>query len=92
MPSIEYSSEHADELAQEVVNAWGLNTDVGNMLPETFLAVLDNACCYRGAKRVADNQREHNVVSAEAAAKEKTTRQEFAEAYKIYQENPRTAQ
>jgi hypothetical protein len=85
MPPLEHYLENADTLAQEVVNTWG---QVGNSAPLTtqFNALLDKACAYRNAKRLADNRREHNMLSEQDEAEEKATRQAFAEAYKAFYE------
>lgn len=93
MRPIEDYLEYADELAQEVVNAWGLNTQAGNAatLTDDFKAVFDKACWYREAKRVADNRREFKMSSAADAATEQAMRQTFAEAYKIFWEKRQAA-
>jgi hypothetical protein len=85
MPPLHKYLERADELAQEVVNAWG---QAGNAapLPTQFKNLFEKACLYRNAKRLADNHREHNVLSEEDAAKEKVTRQLFTEAYRAFYE------
>jgi hypothetical protein len=69
MPPIGYCTEHADELAQEVVNAWAANMQAGNAdsLTDDFKALFDKACRYREARNA-------------------TTRQAFAEAYKAFEE------
>jgi len=85
MPPLETYLEHADDLAQEVVNAWGINARVGNaasLTPE-FGALVDKACRYRMLRQVADNHREFNVLTEQEAAEEKTACQAFVEAYKI---------
>jgi mevalonate kinase len=88
MPPIEEYLQRADELAQEVVNAWGVNMQAGNAasLTDEFKAVLDKACRYRNAKEVADNHRQFNMLSERDAGEETATRQAFAEAYKIFWE------
>src|SRR4030088_925102 len=60
MRSLEYCIEHADELAQEVVNAWAVNADAGHAadLTADFKALLELACQYHTAKRTADNRRD----------------------------------
>jgi hypothetical protein len=79
--------KQADDLAQDVVNAWGSNCYAGNydFKPE-FLALLDKACNYRTAKIIADNHREFNILSERTAAEEQETRLEFAEKYKTFWE------
>jgi len=53
MPPIGYCLEHADKLAQEVVNAWPMNMRADNTdsLTEDFKALFDKACRYRNARR-----------------------------------------
>lgn len=88
MPPIEEYLEHADELAQEIVNAWGVNMRAGNgaFFTDEFKVVFDKACRYRNAKNDADNHRQVNVSSEGDAAEETATRQGFAEAYKTFWE------
>ncbi len=64
MPSVEQYLEQADKLAQEVVNAWGVNVQAGktSLLTAQFKVLLDNACRYRDARRIADNHRQFNVL------------------------------
>jgi hypothetical protein len=83
MPPLEEYLEHADELAQHVVGAWGVNAP---LLTPQFKALLDKACLYRNARRQADNHRNHNVLSEQDEAEEKATREAFALAYKAYYE------
>jgi hypothetical protein len=93
MRTIETYLEHADELAQEVVNAWGVNMQAGNgpLLTDDFNALLDKACRYRDAKGQADNRREFQMLSERDTDTEKATRQEFAAAYKRFWENHQAA-
>jgi hypothetical protein len=88
MPSLESYLEQADKLAQEVVNAWGVNVQAGNavLLTAQFKVLLDNACRYREARKLADNHRQFNVLGEQAEAQEKATRHAFAEAYKAFDE------
>jgi hypothetical protein len=88
MPSLEQYLEQADKLAQEVVNAWGVNVQAGNavLLTAQFKVLLDNARRYREARKLADNHRQFNVLGEQAEAQEKATRQAFAEAYRIFDE------
>jgi hypothetical protein len=88
MPSLEQYLEQADKLAQEVVNAWGVNVQAGNtaLLTAQFKVLLNNACCYREARKLADNHRQFNVLGDQAEAQEKATRQAFAKAYKVFDE------
>jgi hypothetical protein len=59
-------------------------------LTKQFQALLDAACRYRDAKKVADYHREFNIVSEQEEAKENETRRAFAQAYKAFDEK-RTA-
>ncbi len=80
--------EHADKLAQDVVNAWGVNMQAGNgnLLTPEFKGLLDKACRYRTARSIADNHREFNVLSERAEAEEQEARLGFAETYKTFWE------
>jgi hypothetical protein len=97
MPPLEEYLERADDLARHVVETWGINIQSGNaafltqskvFLTTKFKVLVDKACLYRNARRLADNDREYNVLSeedeAEAEAEEKATREAFALAYKAY--------
>jgi hypothetical protein len=77
-------SSDADRLAQEVVNAWGVNMQAGNakLLSPRFRALVDKACAYRDAKRIADNRREFNMLTDEESANEEAARQKFLEMYR----------
>jgi hypothetical protein len=82
--SLEGYIEQADDLAQEIVNAWGISLNAGNAarLTTDFKALFDLACQYRKARETADNHRE----SEQDAKIEKLTRESFAIAYKYYSE------
>ena len=88
MPPLEEYLEHADELAQRVVDAWEANAQAGKaaFLTTRFKALVDSACLYKNARRLADNHREHNVLSEHDEAGEKLTRELLALAYKAYYE------
>ena len=88
MPPIEEYLQNADRLAQDVVNAWGLNVTAGNakLLTKEFREICDRAFSYRETKRLADNHREFGGMSEKLAADEGATRQAFAEAYKAFHE------
>jgi hypothetical protein len=88
MAPLEKYLEQADKLAQDVVNAWGVNMQAGNgdMLSPDFKALLDKACQYRTAKSIADNHREFNILSERTAAEEQESRLEFSETYKTFWE------
>ncbi len=87
LPLEEYL-RHVDELAQSVVNAWGVNVEAGHAadLTTEFKALLDRACRYQSFRRVADNHREFSMLTEQEAAEEKTAREAFAEAYKTFYE------
>jgi hypothetical protein len=82
--TIEEYLKRSDELAQNVVDAWGVNMQAGNgeLLSNDFKALFDKACTYRLAKRLADNYRENGVPTEQVAAEEIAARQAFAETYK----------
>jgi hypothetical protein len=96
MPPLEEYLEHADDLSQRVMETWGINVPTGNaaflatqskaFLTTRFKALVDKACLYKNARRLADNHREHNVLSEDDEAEEKVTREAFALAYKSYYE------
>jgi len=88
MQPLEAYLENADALAQDVVNAWGVNVSAGNasdLTPE-FRRLLDKACRYRTAKSIADNHREFNVLTDAEETELQTARLEFAEEYKVFHE------
>ncbi len=90
---IEKYVERVDELAQEVVNAWGLNTKAGSapsFTPE-FKALVDKACEYRTSKQIADNHREFNCLTEQEAVDEKRKREAFAIEYKHFHERREAA-
>ena len=88
MPPLEEYLEDADDLARHLVDSWELNARAGNvrLFTTQFKSLLDKACLYQNARKLADNHREHNVLSEQDEAEEKTTREAFAIAYKAYYE------
>jgi hypothetical protein len=86
--SLEDYIEHADELAQEIVNVWGINLSAGNAatLTTDFNALFEIACQYRTARETADNHREFNLLSEQDATTVKLTRESFAIPYQHYWE------
>ncbi len=88
MPPLEEYLEHADDLAQHVVETWEVNVQAGHptFLTTRFKHLVDKACLYKNARKLADNHRYHNVLSEEDEAEEKSTREAFALAYKAYYE------
>jgi hypothetical protein len=86
MPPLEEYLKNADSLAQEVVNAWGINVQMGNAMSAEFKALLEKACLYRSVRRLADNHRKFDVISEQEAVEEMAQRHAFAEAYKAFYE------
>lgn len=88
MPPLEEYIENAKKLAQEVVNAWGVNVSAGNanLLTDEFRALCDKTFPFHQIKRIADNHREHGGLSEGLAAEERAARLAFAEAYKAFYE------
>jgi hypothetical protein len=86
--TLKQNFSHVDELAQEVVNAWGINVTAGNgaYLTADFRVVFDKCCAYRDAKKTADNHRKFNMLSEREAAEEESARQAFWETYGAYSE------
>lgn len=93
MRELEEYIAHADELAQEVVNAWGVNVRTGNSsaLSDEFMSVFDLAYRYRKTKELVANHREFGTLSAAEEGEEKALRLEFAEAYKVFWEKHNVA-
>jgi hypothetical protein len=85
---IEKYMEQADELAQEVVNAWAMNVQAGHAkdLSDDFKALFELTCRYRTTRETADNRRQFNLLSAGEAANEESCRKEFVLAYKQFRE------
>ena len=83
--------EDADTLAQGVVNAWGQIVTAGHAadLSAEFKALFDKVEAYRSAKRIADNRRQFNMLTAEEAEEERVTRKEFVEAHHAFHEKHR---
>ena len=84
-PLVEYLKD-ADRLAQEVVNTWAINVQMGNAMTFEFKVLVDRACLYRTARRLADNHRKFDVMSEAEEAEELAVRHSFAEAYKAFYE------
>ena len=84
---------HADKLAQDVINAWGLHTEAGNaktFTPE-FKALLEKTFAYRSAKSLADNHRAYNLLTEQEALEERTAREAFGTEYKRFYESHEAA-
>jgi hypothetical protein len=86
MPPLEEYLKNADRLAQEVVNTWGINVQMGNAMSVEFKALLEKACLYRSVRRIADNHRKFDVMSEQEEAEELAARHAFAKAYKAFYE------
>jgi hypothetical protein len=88
MVPLEKYAEDADKLAQDVVNAWGVNMQAGNgdLLSPEFRLLLDKACRYRTARSTAENHRQFNVLNERTAAEEQEARLGFAETCKTFWE------
>jgi hypothetical protein len=88
VPPLEEYLEHADDLAQRAVETWEVNAQAGkaSFLTTQFKVLVNKACLYKNARRLADNHRTHNVLSEEDEIEEKVTREAFALAYKAYYE------
>ena len=73
----------ADQLAQDVVDAWAVAMLAGNVknLSADYKALFEKACAYRTAKEVTDNHREHNMLTLAQEEREQRTKKEFLEAY-----------
>ncbi len=86
MNSLQEYLRAADRLAQEVVNDWEANVSAGNSALFTlqFKALFAKARRYRDAKNLANNHRKHDVLEEREEAEEKSTRKEFAEAYRAF--------
>lgn len=78
--------EDADKLAQDVVNVWGQVVSVGHAadLSAGFNALFEKVEAYRSARRIADNRREHNILTADIEEHERVTRKEFLEARRAF--------
>lgn len=84
--SIEKYVEHADELAQDVVNFCGPSLMAGHKLSSELDDLLNKANTHRQWKRLADNHREFGQLTAEAAQEEAEARLDFAKATKAHRE------
>ena len=86
MPPLDFCLRNADELAQEIVNAWAVNVDAGNAkyLTTEFNALFETTSRYRDLKNLADNYRQFDMLSSELEAKEYNAREAFALAFKDF--------
>lgn len=94
MPPIEDYVKHADTLAQDVINAWGINMQAGNgeYLNREFKSLVNKSSDYRIAKRTAENWRSVGIPTEAVDAEVEVKRRAFVHAYKNYWEkrNPST--
>ena len=65
VPTIEEHIKVADDLAQAVLNAWGLNAITGHTADFTadFKALANNASAYEVAKQAADRARKAKALA-----------------------------
>jgi hypothetical protein len=74
----------ADQAVQDVLDAWGaLRTSPASRPLSTDL-LFEKMQAYRTAKGVADNHREHNVLTEREAADERATKKVFFVAYREF--------
>ena len=81
--TLEENPERADELAEEIVMAWGKSVAAGQatQLSAEFKGLFEKCRRYRDAKRVADMHRGINMLSEQEAAEEKSSREAFLEGH-----------
>ena len=70
--TIEEHIRLADELAQAVLNAWGLNAITGRTadLPADFKALANKASAYKAAEHVADGAREAKALAGKMSSQQ----------------------
>jgi hypothetical protein len=83
MPRLELD---ADEAVQD--DAWGAlrTSPASRPLSTDFKALFEKMQAYRNAKNVADNHREHHMLTEQEAAEEQRTKKEFQDAYREFYE------
>ncbi len=81
MPSFETYLERADELAQDVIDAW--NASPANLTPE-FRTLLHMAFLYKTARERAEKHRAFDILSDNDELKERAARSMFVGGYKVY--------
>jgi len=81
MTPIKTYLKRADELAQDVINAW--NVSAANLTPE-FKTLLHIAFLYKTARQIAENHRAFDILSDSDELKERAARLIFVRAYKVY--------
>jgi len=86
MSTTEDDEGRADEWAQNVVDAWGVNVTAGNaaLLSEEFKSLFNLACQYRDAKSLAANHREFKVLTEREATEETRALRAFVGAYEAF--------
>jgi hypothetical protein len=88
VPTIEYYLQHADDLAQKILDDWEASTKP--VSPE-FQGLFDRASQYLIARRVADKRHTDPALTGPDHVEENAARAEFAEAYKRFDENRKAA-
>ena len=70
--TIEEHIRLADELAQAVLNAWGLNAITGRTadLPADFKALANKASAYKTAEHVADGARKAKALAGKMSSQQ----------------------
>jgi hypothetical protein len=80
--------KHSDALAQDVVNAWGINMETGDgpFLTQEFQNLFETTCQFRDSKIIADDWRRAGVPTKAFEIELEAKRQAFAYSYKAYWE------
>ncbi len=81
MASLETYLERADELAQDVFDAW--NASAANLSAE-FKTLLHKTFLYKATRQMAENHRVFDILSDSDEFKERAARLTFVRAYKIF--------
>ena len=78
----------ADQAVQDVLDAWGAlrTSPASRPLSSDFKALFEKMQAYRTAKSVADNHREHHMLTEQEAAEERATKKVFLDAYREFYE------
>jgi hypothetical protein len=76
----------ADQAVQDVLDAWGAlrTSPASRPLSTDFKALFEKMQAYRTAKGVADNHREHRMLTDQEAAEERATKKVFLDAYREF--------
>jgi hypothetical protein len=76
----------ADQVVQDVLSAWGAlrTSPASRPLSTDFKALFEKMQAYRTAKNVADNHREHHMLTDQEAAEERATKKVFLDAYREF--------